>query len=67
MILTSVVEYEGRVAKTRAIINSQSCVHAINHGSCREHLNLKSWGLGNRGSAKSYALVLLHRAVHSRP
>ena len=33
----------------------------LSPSSCHKHLNLKSWGLGNRGTAKSYVLLLLHR------
>ena len=33
----------------------------LSPSSCHKHLNLKSWGLGNHGTAKSYVLPLLHR------
>lgn len=33
----------------------------LSPSSCHKHLNLKSWGLGNHGTAKSDILLLLHR------
>lgn len=33
----------------------------LSTSSCHKHLNLKSWGLGNHGTAESFALLRLHR------